>query len=423
MWLSFLFFVFAGQESPGPHREAQAPSDRLQVHIEALSDDELEGRNAGTDGAKRAAQYIIERFREYGLLPGPDGTYVQRFSFSAFSLDDRSSLQPAQKEGFNLLGLVEGSTRREEVVMVVTHYDHLGKEGQMNPGRRKEARGDGIWNGANDNASGVAAFLSLAEAVSSGDPERTFFFVAFSAQEYSQRGSLWYAGHPIIPFDQVSFVLALDRVGRFGSSAPLEVHGVGSGRGMGPVVQKSLSREALKAELYSHAGLKNVYGDHSPFFRAGIPTLLLTAQPHGSDRTSRDHAKAVDIPALKKVMRAAYGILSQVDQLDSPPEFVEARSFGFLQGGVGSSALIQAAGLSKGSGAIFVLKVDPDTVAARAGLQRGDWLISLNGVSFPARAEVKTFRRVLDRLSAGTEVPVVIFRKGKKVTLSAEWAK
>ena len=413
MWFSFFFIFFVG---PAP----QVEPDPLQVHIEALSDDELEGRNAGTPGAKRAAQYIVERFREYQLLPGPDGAHVQRFSFSLFDIEDRSSLQPIQGKGFNVIGFVEGSTRREEVVMVVSHYDHLGRAGQPNPGRRPEKGGDGIWNGANDNASGVATFLSLAQSVVAMKPERTFLFVAFSAKEHRQQGSLWYREHPLIPFREVVFVLSIDRVGRL-QSAPLEVHGVGTGRELRPLVEASLAAESLKATLFDHADVRSSLGDQGVFYEERIPTLLMTALPHGQDRTSRDHSDKIDLTRLQKVTRSALGILTRIDQASSPLPFVKGRRFGFLQGGISSAAFIKSVGLEEKAGAILVLEVYPDTVASRAGLKKGDWIFSFNETSLPRFGAIQAFRRVLDGISPGNPVPVVILRGGKKVSLTAEW--
>ncbi len=418
MWFSLLFIFFAG---PAPQVEETVEPDLLQVHIEALSDDELEGRNAGTPGANRAAEYIVERFREYQLLPGPDGAYVQRFSFSLFDLEDRSSLQPIQGKGFNVVGFVEGSTRSEEVVMVVSHYDHLGRAGQPNPGRRPEKGGDRIWNGANDNASGVASFLSLAQSVAAGKPERTFLFVAFSAKEHRQQGSLWYRDHPLIPFREVVFVLSVDRVGRL-QSAPLEVHGVGTGRELRPLVEESLTAESLKATLFDHADVRSSLGDHSGFYEEGVPTVLMTALPHGQDRTSRDHSDKIDLSELQKVTRSALRILTRVDQVASPLPFVKGRRFGFLQGGISSPAFIKAAGLEENSGAILVLEVYPGTVASRAGVKKGDWILSFHETSLPRFGAIQTFRRVLDGISPGKPVPVVILRGGKKISLTAEWS-
>ncbi|MDP6957455.1 MAG: M28 family peptidase [Planctomycetota bacterium] len=418
MWCSFLFVFLVG---PAPQVEEKVKSDPLQVHIEALSDDELEGRNAGSPGAKRAAQYIVERLREYQLLPGPDGAYVQRFSFPLFDLEDRHSLQPTQGKGFNVVGFVEGGSRSEEVVMVVSHYDHLGREGQPNPGRRPEKGGDKIWNGANDNASGMAAFLSLAESVAAMKPERTFLFVAFSAKEHRQQGSLWYRDHPLIPFRQVVFVLSIDRVGRLQSS-PLEVHGVGTGRELRPLVEASLAAETVKATLFDHAGVRNSFGDQVIFYEEGIPTILMTALPQRLDRTSRDHSDQIDLAALQKVTRSALGILTRIDQAVSPLPFVKGRRFGFLQGGTASAAFIKAVGLEENAGAILVLEVSPDTVASRAGVKKGDWILSFNETSLPRFGAIQALRRSLDAISPGKPVPVVVLRGRKKVSLQAEWS-
>lgn len=414
MWLALLFLVW------GPQDPEKTVAERLMTHVEALSDDKLEGRNAGTEGAAKAAQYIVQRFREYGLRSGPNGTHVQRFPFDVSDRAGKKLLLPRRGKAFNLLGLVEGTSRKDEVVLVVSHYDHLGKKGEWDPGRLGKPAGDPIWNGANDNASGMAALLFLAESLSQIPPARSFVFIAFAAKEHGRAGSSWYRENPAIPFDQTAFVLVLDRIGRF-RDVPLEIHGAGTAKELRPIVKKVLEREKLSAEVFNHADVRAPTGDHVSFFEEGIPTLLLSAPAHGTDRGPGDDATTVDPAALEKVARSALGILREVDASTDPLTFQGGRRFGFLLGGISTGRFAETAKLGKNGGAIFVWEVTAGSVAAKAGLRKGDWIFSLKETTFPRTGVVRVFRRVLDRLSPGKPVPVGVVREGKKIVLVAEW--
>ena len=130
---------------------AQTISEKyVKQHIYTLSNDSMQGRKAGTDGIEKAAKYIESEFKRIGLKSFNSASFRQEFRF----INPRSSNSELLTLS-NVIGLLEGSEMKNEYVIISAHYDHLGK--------KDVGDGDLIFNGANDNASGVAAILMLAE--------------------------------------------------------------------------------------------------------------------------------------------------------------------------------------------------------------------------------------------------------------------
>lgn len=180
-----------------PQNQAQNPTtyskteQLLLKDVETLSSDAYQGRKTGTKGAEMARAYISDRFKQIGLkpivtLPG----YEQDFTFS-----DRSG---AQISGKNLVAYLPGKT--EEIIVISAHYDHVG------------VIRDEVYNGADDNASGVAALLKFAAYFKKNKPNHTLVFVAFDAEEMGLRGSKAFVAQPPVPIEQISLNVNMDMI-------------------------------------------------------------------------------------------------------------------------------------------------------------------------------------------------------------------
>ncbi|MFB0903834.1 MAG: M20/M25/M40 family metallo-hydrolase [Nonlabens sp.] len=143
---------------------------QLALDVQYLASDELRGRDTGSEGIEKAAIYLSERFAEIGVLPYGE-SYMDHFEVQ-------------EKEAFNVVGLFPGSDKRllKEVVVIGAHYDHIGM--------LQAVAGDSIANGANDNATGTATVLAIAENFRKLDfNKRTVVFALFSAEEKGLLGS------------------------------------------------------------------------------------------------------------------------------------------------------------------------------------------------------------------------------------------
>ena len=137
--------------------------------LEYLSSDELEGRNTGTPGIEKAANFIEAVFEEHGIEP-----YFETY---------RDSFEVKGIHGYNIVGFKEGTDQelKEEFIIIGAHYDHIGYG--------KKVGTDSLANGANDNASGTTAVLELAKHFSDVDTKRSLLFTLFSAEEMGLVGA------------------------------------------------------------------------------------------------------------------------------------------------------------------------------------------------------------------------------------------
>lgn len=161
----------------------------IESWVSYLASDEMRGRRNGSPEMKKAAKWLAERFKEYGLLPPPgQDNYFQEYEFSA----RRSGGKIKER---NVIGYIEGSDPelKDEYVVLTAHFDHIGI------GRPVE--GDSIYNGANDNAAGTSTLLGIAKTLnlSGKKPKRTVIFVSVSGEEMGMHGSRNYVKNPIFP--------------------------------------------------------------------------------------------------------------------------------------------------------------------------------------------------------------------------------
>ena len=207
--------VQAGSASAQTCPDAAALTRDLTLPLSAvrfLADDALDGRLAGSDGERCAGNYVAAEFKRLGLQPaGENGTYFQ-------SLPLASALNPgvAAGTGRNVLAALPGSdpVLAREWVVIGAHYDHLGEGGShsLAPGERA------IHNGADDNASGVAAVLRAAERIGGGlRPARSVLFAAFTGEESGLLGSAYFVAHQTLSGGVMTGMINLDMVGRLGA--------------------------------------------------------------------------------------------------------------------------------------------------------------------------------------------------------------
>lgn len=172
--------------------DAQA-GNQLLKDVEVLASDAFEGRKTGTKGAEMAREYISERFKEIGLkafttTPG----YEQPFSFNTGNGNTVNAK--------NLLGYIEGKTTN--VMVISAHYDHLGVV-------KNE-----VYNGADDNASGVAGLLKIAGYFSKNKPNNTLIFAAFDAEEMGLQGAKAFVAKPPVSLEKIKLNVNMDMISR-----------------------------------------------------------------------------------------------------------------------------------------------------------------------------------------------------------------
>ena len=243
----------------------------LMQTIRVLAADSMEGRRAGTPGGARARRYLIARLEGIGVARF-GGTYEHRFALPRDS-----------SEGVNLLGVLPGTDTSASYIVLSAHYDHLGI-------RRGE-----IYNGADDNASGVAAVLAIAAAIRKSPLRHPVLIALFDSEEGGLNGARAMVATPPVPRGRLGIDVNLDMVGH-SEAGVLWVAGASQTPRLRPLLD-SLSAAAPIALKIGH-DRKGVPGeedwtgssDHGPFHAAGIPFLYFGVEDH------KDYHRATDDP-------------------------------------------------------------------------------------------------------------------------------
>jgi hypothetical protein len=261
--------------------------------VRYLADDALGGRLAGSAGEHCAGEFIAAEFKRLGLQPGGEhGTWFQ-------SLPLASALNPHAPGGTgrNVVGVLEGADEvlRQEWIVIGAHYDHLGEGGSpssLAPGQQA------THNGADDNASGVAALLRVAERLAAGTrPARSVAFVAFTGEESGLLGSARFAAQPTMGPGKMVGMLNMDMVGRLGGG-PLIVYGVDTAQQWRALLEPASERAGVKVATRGDG-----YGpsDHTSFYLKDVPVLHFFTNTHSDYHKPSDDWDKVDAAGLEKV--------------------------------------------------------------------------------------------------------------------------
>jgi len=377
--------------------------------IATLADDSLEGRRAGTEAADRAARWVASRFDEIGLEPlGGDGDYLLPFTFPAALLrdphasPDAGAGSEAMLASANVAGLVRGTdpALSDQAVVIGAHYDHLGwgGMGSLAPGEHA------IHNGADDNASGVAGVIELAEWFAAHPQPRTLVFAAFGAEELGNIGSSAWGKDPPWPLEQTLAMINLDMVGRLREK--LDVQGTGTSAAW-PALLDSLVADPAAPEI---ARVPDGFGpsDHASFYGQKIPVLAFFTGAHEQYHRPSDDLETIDAEGEVRVLELAARVIEAVaDGREIPyseAPVTQRRAVAFRVG----LGVIPDYGYADGG--LLLASVRPDGAAAAAGLQAGDVIVKLAGRDV---ADVYAYTEILAGLDAGVPVEAVV-RRGEE---------
>lgn len=252
---------------------------QLMKDIRTLSANKFEGRKTGTRGNRLAQFYILDRFKQAGLQPF-HGTYEYPFYFQE---GDKRVM------GTNLYGYITGKT--EDVIVITAHYDHLGI-------RKREAQADSIYNGADDNASGTAALLSLIKYYQQHPPRHTLVFAALDGEEEGLQGAKAFLQQPPVAVTRIKLNINMDMVSR-NEKGELYVCGTNHYPALKQYVTKAADSSAIKV-LMGHDKPEEgsndwtSQSDHYEFHRKGIPFLYFGVEDHADYHRASDEFEKID---------------------------------------------------------------------------------------------------------------------------------
>tara|TARA_B100000768_G_scaffold42456_1_gene41313 strand:+ start:1867 stop:2793 length:927 start_codon:yes stop_codon:yes gene_type:complete len=279
----------------------------VKRHLYTLSSDLMEGRKAGTEGIEKAAQYIEEEFKRIGLKKFENlETYRQPFIERGLSL-------------FNLIGYLEGRSKKNEFVLISAHYDHLGV--------KNDGEEDVIFNGANDNASGVAAVLALAEHFSKTNyNERSILFIAFTAEEMGLIGSNYF-GKNIDP-EKIVAGINIEMIGKESPFGPKTAWITGFDRSnFGEIIKKNLINSDYKVYPDPYINFNLFFrSDNASLARLGVPAHTFSTSPMDKDldyHKVSDEASTLNPLTISETVKAiAIGTRSIINGVDSPSRVI-----------------------------------------------------------------------------------------------------
>ncbi|MDR1503977.1 MAG: M20/M25/M40 family metallo-hydrolase [Prevotella sp.] len=290
--------------------------ESAEAYIDFLASDALQGREAGKNGSCIAAEYIKSLLQDMGVKPLNAGSYFQAFEAysrerqtrARFSVHPDSITRYKQERAYrklelkNVLGYIEGK-RKDEYVIVGAHYDHLGMDESL--------AGDKIYNGADDNASGVSAVLQIAKAfvVSGQQPERTVIFAFWDGEELGLLGSEYFVAD--CPFvSSVKGYLNFDMIGRNKDEAKPE-HVVyfytESHPAFGEWLKDDIKAYKLNLKPDYRPWDKPIGGsDNASFAKRDIPLIWYHTDGHPDYHQPTDHADKINWDKLVDITKASF---------------------------------------------------------------------------------------------------------------------
>ena len=289
----------------------------LYEHIEILTSDEFKGRAPGGRLNKKVIRYIRSDLKRSGI------DRFKKSYFQSFTCQIRN--KEGEKPGpevktWNVVGYIPGNDPevKNEYIVLGAHYDHLGMGG---PSSKSETK-SGLHHGADDNASGTAALLEIAEKLAGHgvNLDRSVIVVAFGAEEQGLKGSQYFIQNPPVPKEQIKLMINMDMVGRLNDQKQIYMGGAGTFPG-GMELMKS-EGESMGLSPIVHAG--SVGGsDHVSFYRQKVSVLGLHTGGHPQYHTPEDTIELINFAGEVKVAEYIYNVILKIAAKNYPLEFID----------------------------------------------------------------------------------------------------
>ena len=308
--LTLIFFIFISS-----FLNSQTINENtVKKHLYTLANDSMQGRKAGSPGIEKAAKYIEQQFSEIGLKPFNNSSFRQSFKHINSRSESKEKL-----DLFNIIGLLEGSSLKEEFVVISAHYDHLGQ--------KKDGPGDFIYNGANDNATGVSAMIMLAEYFKKTKTnKRSILFVAFTAEEMGLVGSNYFGN--TISAESIIAGVNIEMIGKESPFGPKTAWLTGFERSsFGRIIQKNLSNSEYKLYPDPYKNFRLFFrSDNASLARLGVPAHTFSTSPMDKDldyHQLSDEVETLEVKTITETIRAiSKGINSVISGEDTPTRVI-----------------------------------------------------------------------------------------------------
>lgn len=292
----------AEAETEAPAAAATADYAQLMDDLRILSADDMEGRDTGAPGGERARAYIVSRLEAIGVGAPPVGR------LQPFEAQGRTREGPKTFHGANILGLIEGTRVPDRYIVITAHYDHVGVNGGQ------------VFNGADDNASGVATMLEIAERLMAAKPEHSVIFVGFDGEERGLLGAKHFVQAPPVPLASIAMNLNFDMIARAETDGKLWVTGTYQHPTFRPILENIPANGAVALafgkDTPQDTGADNWVeaSDQGAFFRANVPFLYLGVNYHPDYHRATDDFERITPSVFQSAVELSYQSFRALDQ-------------------------------------------------------------------------------------------------------------
>jgi len=295
--LFFLFFVYIfigyGQSEFS-----------IENCIKHLSSQELQGRDANSRGDSLSQLYLIHTFKSMEISPFFN-TYEQ--PFCSKMKKNRGGLNICSK---NIIGFIEGtdSLLKKEFIIICAHYDHVGIQNwSMHPG-------------ANDNASGVAGILYLAQKFKENPLNRSVLIICFGAEEKGLLGSYYFVKNPPFPLKNIYFVVNFDMIGKYRQEGTVYYQGEATVVPFHDLLEKYAPKYKMKFDKSPYQHLEG--SDHYPFYKKKIPILYFnTGMDWDNYHKPSDIPAKIDIQGIEMISNVVFDIITDLSHRNEKIKF------------------------------------------------------------------------------------------------------
>ena len=328
-------------------------------------------------------------------------------------------ITPVSSRAANIIGLIRSGNRkhRDEHIVIGAHFDHIGMGGEGSGSRKPSEKL--LHPGADDNSSGTAGLLELAQKLSANKNKlkRSVLLVAFDAEEKGLLGSKHFIQNAPVDLNDIIAMVNMDMIGRMEDSTAT-VGGVGTS-----TMFESLLDSLMDKRPFNLIMNKPGFGpsDHASFYAEDIPVLFFFSGFHDDYHTPADTWKLINLNGEKHILDLIYDTVYHLARLKNRPVFAEAGpkqpqaitparfriTFGIMPSYTSEKIGLEIDAISK-----------TDGPAAKAGIKKGDVIKSINGKT------IKNIYEYMERLSelrSGQTIPVIIDRNGKNLELSVSF--
>lgn len=291
----------------------------LKKNLYVIASDEMEGRDTGSPGQKKAGEYMVNYYKSLGIsYPKALGSYYQKVPSDFMKKRGGETLPDSE----NILAFIEGSEKPDEIVVISGHYDHVG------------TRNGVVYNGADDDGSGTVAVMEIAKAFQSAKkaghgPKRSILFLHVTGEEHGLFGSEFYTDNPVFPLANTVVDLNIDMIGRDDpeNRGKQYVYVIGSEMlsSQLKVINEAANKKTNNLELnYKYddpADPQRLYyrSDHYNFAKNNIPVAFFFDGIHEDYHKPTDDVEKIDYPLLQKrtqlVFATAWELANRKDRI------------------------------------------------------------------------------------------------------------